>query len=103
MAQQVLTDAAREAVRRAAVADPTVTIDTVHLVVKTALARASLDSSVVQIIMSGTAIGTAGVRGDPIGVRLDLPYVMGWLQPFMQWTSGQASITLRTFARMRHE
>jgi Flp pilus assembly protein TadG len=102
MAQQVLTDAGREAVRRAAVADPTVTIDTVQLVVKKALARASLDSSAVQIIMSGTAIGTAGVRGDAIGVQLALPFSLGWLTPFMQFSMGQG-VTLRTFAEMRHE
>lgn len=102
MAQQVLTDAAREGARRAAVADPTVTIDTVHKVVKLALARAALDSSAVQIIMSGTAIGTAGTRGDAIGVHLALPYSLGWLTPFMQFSMGQG-VTLRTYAEFRHE
>jgi hypothetical protein len=36
-------------------------------------------------------------------VNISYPFVFRFLKPFMGWTTGQASITLKTSVVMRHE
>jgi len=88
-AHQVLTDAAREGARKAAIADPNITQDSIVATVKQALAAANLDTS-------GAVISTPGwndATGLPATVTIDLPYEFTFF----------AAVTLKTAFTMRNE
>ncbi len=98
-AHQVITDAAREAARTAAVGTTAVTRDSVKSIVENALLRASLDPKKARIQLSG--IGA--LAGIPVSVEVRYPYKFSLLKPFMGWVGDEGQITLGATSVMRHE
>jgi Flp pilus assembly protein TadG len=98
---QVVTDAAREGARMAVMAD-TFTIANVYATMDSAMARAGLNPATATRTVSPTA-GWPSPRGTPMEVNISYPYFFRFLKPFMSWTTGQASLTLKTSIVMRHE
>jgi Flp pilus assembly protein TadG len=95
---QTITAAAHVAARTSAIADATITQDSVRGVVNRYLERAGMDSTIDVTTITGAwhAPGT-------VGVRIEYPFHMGWLQPMLNWTTGQSSISLKTEMPFRSE
>ena len=100
-AYQVVTDAAREGARTAVVAD-TNSVATVYRKIDDALNRGRLNAASATRSVSPITPWPSPT-GTPIVVSISYPYFFAFLKPFMGWTTGQASITLRTSIVMRHE
>ena len=98
---QVLTDAAREGARVAAIsnADLTLPVDTVFTSVNTRLFRAALDSTTETTTLTGFRAGI----GTPATVSISYPYQLTYLGALLQWTTGEKNVTLRTSFTMRNE
>jgi len=96
---QVITDAAREAARTAAIDDTSVTQDSVIAVVQDALGRAGLDPADASI----TVAGITDPRGMPSTVSIQYPYDFVFLRPFLGWLDTQGLVTLKTTFSMRNE
>lgn len=98
---QVVTNAAREGARTAAVANPLNTQATVDSAVRNVLVDGGLagyaNSTVVTI--GGWRTGT----GTPDSVRVDYPYQFLLLGPIIGWATGQRSVTLTSLSIMRNE
>jgi Flp pilus assembly protein TadG len=99
---QVVTDAAREGARTAVIADPTVTVDTVYKRIDNALGRAGLNAASATRTVTPLTPWPSPV-GQLVTVNISYPFVFRFLKPFIGWTTGQASITLKTSVVMRHE
>jgi hypothetical protein len=56
-------------------------------------------ASTVEILGCGWSDG----RGTPATVTIRMPYQFQFLGPFLQWATGQSTITLSTSAVMRNE
>jgi len=97
--QQVLTDAAREALRSSVVANPNFTYDALVGLVDQALVRASLDPERAQISVDGWKAGS----GTPARIRIDYEYDLGFFGPLVGWASGDRSLALSTSFVMRNE
>lgn len=97
--QQVLTDAAREALRSSVVADPGFTYEAMRAQIDQALRRASLDPDNAQVTVEGWKGGT----GTRARIVIDYRYDMGFLSPFMGWATGDRSLALSTSFVMRNE
>lgn len=97
--QQVLTDAAREALRSSVVSNPEFTYDALLGQIRQALARASLDPENAQVSVDGWKTGT----GTPARIRIDYLYEFGLLGPFVEWSSDERSLALSTSFVMRNE
>jgi len=97
--RQVITDAAREAARTAAIDDTSVTQDSVIAVVQDALGRAGLDPADASI----TVAGIEDPRGMPSTVSIQYPYDFVFLRPFIGWLDTQGLVTLKTTFSMRNE
>ncbi len=98
-AYQVVTDAAREGARIAAVSDATgLTVDSVTNTVRNAIARAGLQDSAT-ISVAGFRAG----RGTPTTVDVSYPYRFTFLGPLLKWTTSASSVTLQTSFVMRNE
>lgn len=100
--QQVLTDAAREGARVAVVGSgagesKAVIESKVNTVINNALSVAAIDPA--DVVIEGAGEG----RGNPVKVRIELPYRFSFLGPLMGWTIGKSSLTLRTSITMRNE
>jgi Flp pilus assembly protein TadG len=96
---QVLTDAAREGARKAAIYDPKITQDSVTNTVKTALSRGKIDYTKATITSPGWDAG----QNFPVTVNVSIPYRFTFFGPLMGWTIGQRTITLSTSFTMRNE
>jgi Flp pilus assembly protein TadG len=96
---QVITDAAREAARSAAIDNPNVTQDSVLAVVQDALGRAGLDPAAAAV----TLTGVDDPRGMPTTVSIRYPYDFVFLRPFVGWLDTQGLVTLKTTFSMRNE
>ncbi|MGE5803468.1 MAG: TadE family protein [Gemmatimonadota bacterium] len=96
---QVITEAARAGARAAVVADAGVTQDSVRATIRHQMGRAGLDTSRVNISLTGWRGGT----GTPASVAIQYVYRFVFLRPFMGWTSDDAAITLSTAFTMRNE
>lgn len=96
---QVITDAAREAARSAAVDNPLITADSVRAVVDNALARAGLDPTDAITDLTGMD----GARGTPATVSISYPYDFVLLRPFTGWVDAAGLVTLKTTFSMRNE
>jgi Flp pilus assembly protein TadG len=96
--KQLLDDSSREAARRAAVAT-TAPLDSVRLVVKARLANESFDSTVVTVNVTNLN----GPTGSIVTVESTYPYRLGWIAGILQWTTGQANITIHGRADFRNE
>jgi len=97
--QQVITDAAREGARKAAIFDEATTQADVENIVRSALAGGRIDPSVATI----TTNGWNGDRGFPATITVSVPYRFTFFGPIMEWTTGESNITLKTAFTMRNE
>lgn len=97
--QQVLTDAAREALRSSVVANPSFTYEQLLGLVDQALLRASLDPANAQVSVDGWKAGT----GTPARIRIDYAYDFGFFGPLIGWASDDRSLALSTSFVMRNE
>lgn len=96
---QVITDAAREAARKAAIHKESVTLDSVLNRAKLGLANAGIDPSTATI----TANGWDGEPNDDVTVTIDLPYTFTFFGPLVKWATGKSNIILKTSFSMRNE
>lgn len=96
---QVITDAAREAARKAAIHQPSVTADTILNVANAALARAGINPANATITLTDWDADA----NERLTVAIDLPYTFTFFGPLVKWTTGQSNITLRTAFSMRNE
>ena len=96
---QVITDAAREAARKAAIFDMSITQDSVVDRAEAALARAGIDPSTATI----TTPGWDGAPDSDVTVNIDLPYTFTFFGPLVKWATGESNIVLKTSFTMRNE
>ena len=97
--QQVLTDAAREALRNSVVANPNFTYDALLGQIDQALVRANLDPDNAQVSVEGWKAGT----GTPARIRIDYRYTFGFFGPLIGWATDDRSLALSTSFVMRNE
>ncbi|HSH76398.1 MAG TPA: TadE/TadG family type IV pilus assembly protein [Longimicrobiales bacterium] len=97
--QQVLTDAAREALRSSVVADSGFSYDAMLGLIDQALRRASLDPNRADVSVDGWKTGT----GTPARIRIDYRYEFGFFAPLLGWATGDRSLALSTSFVMRNE
>ena len=97
--KQVLTDAAREALRNSVVANPDFTYDALLALIDEALVRASLDPENADVSVEGWRTGT----GSPARIRIDYRYDFGFFAPLVGWAAGERSLALTTSFVMRNE
>lgn len=100
-AHNVITDAAREGARRAAVFNPNMTQAGVDSAVRNALTRGGLNGYAVTTLV--TIGGWRTGSGTPDSVRIDYPFQFFLLGPIIGWTTGQRSITMTSLSVMRNE
>jgi hypothetical protein len=98
-AHQVITNAARDALRSAVVDDPTFTQDRLHGKIDESLRLAALDPSRAEVQLEGWKAGT----GSPARIRLRYSFDFSILGPLMEWATGKRSVTLSTGFVMRNE
>jgi Flp pilus assembly protein TadG len=97
---QVMTDAAREAARRAAiVTDPPTTKEQIENTAKAALAAAGIDPNRATITLENWD----GDRDTLLRVKIDLRYRFTFFGPLVKWTTGESIIVLKTAIAMRNE
>ena len=97
--KQVLTDAAREALRSSVVANPGFTYDALLGLIDQSLIRAGLDPENVDVSVEGWRSGT----GTPARIRIDYRYDFGFFAPVLGWATGERSLALTTSFVMRNE
>lgn len=97
--KQVLTDAAREALRSSVVANQAFTYASMLDVINQALVRASLDPEKAQVAVDGWKAGT----GTPARIRIDYLYDFGFFAPLVGWVTQDKSLALSTSFVMRNE
>jgi Flp pilus assembly protein TadG len=96
---QVITDAAREGARKAAIFDESIDEAAIRGTVESALAAAGIDPADAEI----TLTDWAGESNTPVTVAIDLPYQLTFFGSLMRWTTGESSVMLRTSFTMRNE
>ncbi len=109
-AAHVIADAAREGARWSAVANNS-TPDSVLLHVGQALQNGRLDASGLSLgcgtppclDVDDSGGGGGGATGQPSTVYLEYPYRFNLVGPFLRWTTGQGTITLKSRIVMRNE
>jgi hypothetical protein len=97
--QQVLTDTAREALRRSVVANPGYSYDTMRSQIDDALRRASLDPDRATVTVEGWKTGT----GTPARIEIEYEYDLGFVGPLLEWAADDRSLVLTTSFVMRNE
>jgi Flp pilus assembly protein TadG len=97
--QQVLTDAAREALRSSVVANQEFTYQSMRGLIDQALLRASLDPQLADVTVEGWKTGT----GTPARIRIDYRYEFGFFGPLVGWATEDRSLALSTSFVMRNE
>jgi Flp pilus assembly protein TadG len=97
--QQVLTDAAREALRSSVVANRDFTYEAMRGLIDQALLRASLDPQLADVSVEGWKTGT----GTPARIRIDYRYEFGFFAPLIGWATEERSLALSTSFVMRNE
>ena len=98
---QVITDAAREAARLAALGNrPQTTATEIENVAKNAMARAGIDVARVDSI---TLYKWDGDRDELLRVGIYLRYRFTFFGPLVQWATGDHIIVLKTAVAMRNE
>ena len=96
---QVITDAARESARKAAIADASVTQAQIEAVANSAMTAAGVDPAQATI----TLTDWDAPGGDPLTVQIELPYTFTFFGPLVKWTTGKSNIVLSTSFTMRNE
>ncbi|MEJ2218196.1 MAG: TadE/TadG family type IV pilus assembly protein [Gemmatimonadota bacterium] len=97
--RQVLTDAAREGLRSAVVANPDFTYQDMLDVIDKALVRASLDPKRAEVSMEGWKAGT----GTLARVQIDYVYDLGFFGTLANWAAKDRTLVLSTSFVMRNE
>ena len=97
----VITDAAREGARTAAVYNLSMTQAGVDSVVRNALNRGGLNGYATTTLV--TIGGWRNSSGTPDSVRIAYPFQFFLLGPIIGWTTGQRSITMTSVSVMRNE
>jgi hypothetical protein len=97
--KQVLTDAAREALRSSVVANPDFTYQGMLNLIDQALLRASLDPERAEVSVEGWKAGT----GTPARIRIDYRYELGVFGALAGWVAGDRTLVLTTSFAMRNE
>ena len=97
--KQVLTDAAREALRSSVVANPEFTYESMLDVIDQALLRASLDPEKAEVSSEGWKAGT----GTMARVQIDYTYELGIFGALANWAAGDRTLVLTTSFVMRNE
>jgi Flp pilus assembly protein TadG len=97
--KQVLTDAAREALRNAVVANPEYTYQAMLEQINQNLRRASLNPEDAQVNVEGFKAGS----GKPARIRIDYRYELGFFGPLAGWTTGDRTLVLSSSFVMRNE
>jgi Flp pilus assembly protein TadG len=97
--KQVLTDAAREALRSSVVANPSFTHDAMRNLIDQALVRAALDPSRADVTVDGWKTGT----GSPARIQIEYLYEFGFFGPLVTWATGDRSLAISTSFVMRNE
>lgn len=98
-AHQVLTNAAREALRGAVVDNPAYTQEVMKEQIDNQLQLASLDPSRAQIYFDGWRSG----EGNPATIELTYRFDFDILGPLMEWAAGKRTVTLHSRFIMRNE
>lgn len=98
---QVITDAAREAARKAAIFNESITYDSVLNTAVASMTAAGINPARCNNCI--TITDWDAVSGDPVTVAIDLPYTFTFFGPLVKWSTGQSDITLRTAFTMRNE
>ena len=97
---QVITDAAREAARRGAIHDDTVSIAWIKTVALNSMGAAGINPA----RCTGTCITVNDPATPlPITVSIALPYTFTFFGPLVKWSTGKSSILLQTSFSMRNE
>jgi Flp pilus assembly protein TadG len=96
---QVITDAAREAARKGAIFDESVTEADIKQVAFDAMAAAGINCPPDSVKVFN-ALGDANTK---ITVAISLPYQFTFFGPLVKWSTGQSNITLKTAFSMRNE
>ena len=97
--KQVMTDAAREALRSSVVANPAFTYESMLDVIDQALLRASLDPERAEVSVEGWKAGT----GTAARIRIDYRYEFGFFGSLVGWAAGDRTLVLSTSFVMRNE
>ena len=97
--KQVLTDAAREGLRGAVVANPGYTYESMRNVIDQSLLRASLDPERAEVSVEGWRAGT----GSPARIQIDYRYDLGFFGPLAGWAAADRTLVLSTSFVMRNE
>ncbi len=97
--RQVMTDAAREALRNSVVANPDFTYESMLDLIDQALLRASLDPNRAEVSVEGWKAGT----GTPARIRIDYDYELGFFGSLAGWAAGDRTLVLSTSFVMRNE
>jgi Flp pilus assembly protein TadG len=94
---EILTDAAREGARKAAIDDPNMTPDSVENTIDARLASANISGAVV------TMDWDDAVHGSPITVHVEVPYRFIFFGALAGWATGDREIMLKSTFTMRNE
>jgi Flp pilus assembly protein TadG len=97
--KQVLTDAAREALRSSVVANPAFTYQAMLNLIDEALIRASLDPERADVSVAGWKAGS----GTPATIRIDYRYELGFFGALADWAFENRTLMLSTSFVMRNE
>ncbi len=98
-AHHAIADIAREGARLSAIASPTIDASAARDSMIAKLNHAGLNGTSATI----TVDDSGDERGQPSTVYIEYPYTLSWLAPFMRWTTGEESITLKSRIIMRNE
>jgi Flp pilus assembly protein TadG len=98
---QVITDAAREAARKGAIFDETITLDSVINTAVASMTAAGINPARCDDCIAAPGWDLPG--GQPLTVTIELPYTFTFFGPLVKWSTGQSNITLRTSFTMRNE
>jgi Flp pilus assembly protein TadG len=97
--KQVLTDAAREALRSSVVANPDFSYQAMLDLIDQALVRAALDPGRAEVSVDGWKAGT----GTPARIQIDYRYELGIFGALAGWVAGDRTLVLSTSFAMRNE
>ena len=99
--QQVITSAAREAARKAAISDEDVTWADVLAAANNTLVAASIDPARATIPQAGT--NWDGPTNSDLTISIDLRYRFTFFGPLVKWATGKTQFDLKTRYTMRNE
>ncbi len=95
----VVTQAAREGARKAAVYDPDITADSIRHAVMQAIRGSNLNGDSTQITLENWD----GDSGDSLVVTVAQPYAFLFFGELKKWTTGESRILLKSRFVMRNE